>query len=174
VLECCDRHRAYNIWFKGRRRTDDNKSSIETLTLKFKRCFNQIRLFGHFDSFLPTIVCPDQETIKWPGASWIEKAYGPSIKDVRTKSRKTAPAPLSAKCLHWLNPSCPCGHTITLEKSEVVSTKNCGRSHLKNLSPLVHKMSALDKPVSPLSADVFYGQPFTFVILFKWCHIESY
>jgi len=48
---------------------------------------------------------------------------------------------LSTKYLQWLNSSCPCGHTINIEKSEVFCTKKYGRPHLKN-SPL----SALDKP----------------------------
>jgi len=51
---------------------------------------------------------------------------GPSIKDVRTKSRKIDPSPLSAKCPHKLNPPCPCGNTINFEKSEVFYAKKCG------------------------------------------------
>jgi len=35
--------------------------------------------------------------------------------------------------------------------------KMCRRLHLKN--PLVHKMSTLNNPLPPLTADVFYGQP---------------
>jgi len=37
--------------------------------------------------------------------------------------------------------------------------KKCGSLYLKNPLPFVHKLSALDKPLSLLSVDVFYGQP---------------
>jgi len=86
---------------------------------------------------------------------------GPSIKDVRTKSRKIDSLP---PCPHWPKPSCPCGYTINFKKSEVFCTKKCGRPHLKNPSLLVRKMSALDK--LPSTADVFYERPLK---LSKYC-----
>jgi len=50
------------------------------------------------------------------------KRNAPSIKDVRTKSLKTPS--LSAICPHWLNPSCPCGHTINFEITEFLTSKS--------------------------------------------------
>jgi len=62
---------------------------------------------------------------------------GPSMKDVRTKSRKTDTLP---PCLQNVvtddsrpPPSpCPCRHTINFEKSGVFYTKKCRRPHLQN------------------------------------------
>jgi len=52
---------------------------------------------------------------------------GPSMKEVRTKSRKIDPLP---HCPHWLNVAWLCDHTINFEKFEVFCIKKCG---LKNL-----------------------------------------
>jgi len=64
---------------------------------------------------------------------------GASIKDVRTKSRKIDPPPPYPKN----------GKMFALAHSEEFCTKKCGRPHLKTLSSLVRKMSALDKPPFP-------------------------
>jgi len=40
------------------------------------------------------------------------------------KNAKNQPPPsLFAKCPLWLNPPCPCGHTINFEKSEFLNQK---------------------------------------------------
>jgi len=74
---------------------------------------------------------------------------GPSIKDVRTKSRKIDPLvrKMSALAQPPPLPPCSCGHTKNFEKSEVFCSKKCRRPHLKKPpSPPVRKMSALDNP----------------------------
>jgi len=76
----------------------------------------------------------------------------PSIKDVRTKSRKIDP--LSAICPHWLNPPCPCGHTINFEKS-VFAPKSADVRVWRTPFPLVR--TGQTSPT--LTADALYGQP---------------
>jgi len=52
----------------------------------------------------------------------VSKTLRPSIKDIRTKSRKIDPPPsLSAKYPHCSpSPPCPCGHTLNFEMSGVI------------------------------------------------------
>jgi len=79
----------------------------------------------------------------------------PSIKDVRTKSRKIDPLP---PCPHFsiLPPSlCPCEATINFKKFRGFCTKNCGGPHLKSPPPVIRKVSALE---NPLTAEVLYGR----------------
>jgi len=47
---------------------------------------------------------------------------GPSIKDVRTKSRKIEPLVRKMSALAQTPPHCPCGHTINFEKIDVFSS----------------------------------------------------
>jgi len=63
-------------------------------------------------------------------------------------------------CPHWLNPlpSCPCGHTITFEKSDVFLIKKCGCPHLNPPSPSPQNVRTGQAP-PPRSADVLYGRP---------------
>jgi len=62
-----------------------------------------------------------------------------------------------------LLPPCPCGHTINFQKSEVFFTKKCGRPHLS--SPLSENVRTRQTP-SPLTADIFYGQPLSYDVIF--------
>jgi len=85
---------------------------------------------------------------------------GPSIKDVRTKSRKINPSLLVRKMSALAQPPfspCSCGHTINFEKSDDFCTKKCGRPHLKNPLPPCNRLSQ--------SANVFYGQPLISILL---------
>jgi len=60
--------------------------------------------------------------------------WGPSIKDVRTKSRKIDPTcPQNARTGPNPLPPCLCGHTINFEKSEVFCSSNCGGLYRKKL-----------------------------------------
>jgi len=99
---------------------------------------------------------------------------GRPYKDVRTKSWKINPSHFSEKCSHWLNttPPCPCGHTKILKNPEIFEilqthqnfkksgefyTKKFRRPHLKNpLSPCPKNVRT---GLTPLAADVLYGQP---------------
>jgi len=65
---------------------------------------------------IPTLI-DDVSEIQLQFFSTTRFYKGPSIKDVRTKSRKMTPPPG------------PCGHTINFEKSGVCA-KKCGRPHL--------------------------------------------
>jgi len=85
----------------------------------------------------------DQSVALWQPGSF--GTLGPSIKNVRTKSQKIDPSP------------CPCGHIINFEKFEVFAPKSAD----VRISILIRKMSALNRPLHPLTADVFYGQPLT-------------
>jgi len=91
--------------------------------------------------------------------SWLPPRLKPSLKSFDLLS-----LPLFAKCLLWLNPLCLCGHIINFEKSKVFYTKKCGRSHLS--SPLSEKCLHWINPF-PLTADVFYGWPLSYDVIFK-------
>jgi len=87
---------------------------------------------------------------------------GPSIKDVRKKSRRIDSSFLVRKmsALAQPPPPCPSGHTINFEKSGAFCTKTCGRPNLKNPSPIVRKMSELDNLPPPLTAESFMDSPY--------------
>jgi len=78
--------------------------------------------------------------------------YTPLGVALKTRS----PHPLSTKCSHWLNPPCPCEHTINF-KTEVFCTQKYGRPQLKTTPP---PLSALDNTPCCRS---FYEQPFTII-----------
>jgi len=84
---------------------------------------------------------------------------GPSIKDVRTKSRKIDSLPLVRKMSAQAQPPSPLSVRThyNFEKSESFCAKNCGRPHLKN--PSCPRNVRTEQTPSPLSADVFYGWP---------------
>jgi len=73
---------------------------------------------------------------------------GPSIKDVRTKSRTIDnPLPPVRKMSALAQPPLSERTHHKFRNYEEFFSKNCGRPHLKNLpSPLVRKISALGKP----------------------------
>jgi len=89
--------------------------------------------------------------------SYILESLWPSIKDVRTKSRKIdhlSPCPQNVRI--GSTPPCPCGHTINFKNSKVFCTKKCGRPHLKNpLFPCPQNVRIGQPPLT----DVFYGRP---------------
>jgi len=65
-----------------------------------------------------------------------------------------AQPPLSVRTHH---------HTINFEKSEVFYTKKCGRPHLSSPCP---KNVRTGQTPSSLSADVFYGRPLSYDVIF--------
>jgi len=54
----------------------------------------------------------------------------------------------------------PCPKNVRIETSKVFCTKKCGRPHLKNQPPFHLSEKCPHLTNSPLTADVFYGQPF--------------
>jgi len=88
---------------------------------------------------------------------------GLSIKDVRTKSKKLSSSPFVHKmsALAQLpSLSCPCEHTINFEKLGVFLRQKFRTSASEEPLPPCPQNVRTGQLPSPLTADVFYGQPF--------------
>jgi len=85
--------------------------------------------------------------------------------------------PLVRKMSALAQPSsspCPCGHSINFEKSDVFSTRKCGRPHLKNALPPCSQNVRTGQTLSPLTADILYGWLlkhffYNVVLASTWC-----
>jgi len=81
----------------------------------------------------------------------------PSVKDVRTKSRKIDPSLATSfvrKMSALLNPPCPCKHATNFKKSEVLHQKVRTSVYEEPLSSCAKNFRIGQ---TPLTADVFYG-----------------
>jgi len=67
----------------------------------------------------------------------------------RHSAKNWHPPTLSEKFSHWLNPPCPCGHTINFKKFEVFCSKKCGCPNppLSEKCPLTLQTSFMDSPL---------------------------
>jgi len=72
----------------------------------------------------------------------------------QNREKWTPPLPLSAKCLHWLNPPpphCPSGHIVNFERAEVFFIKKCESSASEeHPSTLVRKCPHCSNLLSPI------------------------
>jgi len=80
------------------------------------------------------------------------------------KSVKNWPFFFTAKCPHWLKtfppfPTCPCDTPKFSKNPKFLLQKVRTSVSEEAPSPLVRKLSALDKLSFSLTADVFYGRP---------------
>jgi len=73
-----------------------------------------------------------------------------------------------------VQPPCPCGHVYKFRKIRSFVHQNLRTFATENPLLLVRKVSALDKPPSPLSADVFYGRPLNKLLGISELSVQPY
>jgi len=104
------------------------------------------------------VQAPFQQFLQKRVSGKSDRDKGPSITDVRTKSRKIEPLPLSEKCPHWLKPPAPLSERTHRKFRKILSFMyQKVRTSVSQETPICPQNSRTGQTLSSLTAGVYYS-----------------